>query len=263
MKKTTILSILLFLFIGIHAQDDYRPFVVEGKCWNYVIHITSCEDRGNQEIGNDFVYTEEPDEYGSCIIKNDTLIEGVTYKKVMFERENWKSLFACIREEDKKVYVRHYWAGDPRDLLLYDFSLKVGDLFMDEYDFYPDKQLRVLSIEEKQGKRVFSLSEEDSDVPIIKWVEGVGGAFGLGLNAFWDISTCSCGCVQEWPVYQSCTLGDEVLCRFDDDGNVVLGVEEVRTDVDKDRSIYDLQGRRLSAEPERGLYIKDGKKIAR
>ena len=113
MKKTTILSILLFLFIGIHAQDDYRPFVVEGKSWNYVIHITSCEDRGNQEIGHDFVYTEEPDEYGSCIIKSDTLIEGVTYKKVMFERENWKSLFACIREEDKKVYVRHYWAGDP------------------------------------------------------------------------------------------------------------------------------------------------------
>ena len=164
---------------------------------------------------------------------------------------------------DKKVYIRHYWAGDPRDLLLYDFSLKVGDLFMDEYDFYPDKQLRVLSIEEKEGKRVFSLSEEDSDVPIIKWVEGVGGAFGLGLNDFWDISTCSCGCVQEWPVYQSCTLGDEVLCCFDEDGNVVLGVEEVRTDVNKDKSIFDLQGRRLNAEPTRGLYIKDGKKIAR
>ena len=30
-----------------------------------------------------------------------------------------------------------------------------------------------------------------------------------------------------------------------------------------DGFIYDLQGRRLSAEPAHGIYIKDGKKIAR
>ena len=263
MKKITIFFVLLFLFIGMHAQDDYRPFVVEGKSWNYVLHITSCEDRGNQETGHDFVYIEEPDEYASCIVRGDTLIEGVTYKKVMFERDDWKSLFACIREEEKKVYIRHCWADDSRDVLLYDFSLKVGDLFLDDYDFYPDEQLRVLSIEEKEGKRIFSLSEEESDVPIIQWVEGVGGAYGLGLIDFWDITTCSCGCVQEWPVYQSCSLCDEVLCSFDEDGNVVLGVEEVKTDVNKDKSVYDLQGRRLNAEPSHGIYIKDGKKIAR
>ena len=61
----------------------------------------------------------------------------------------------------------------------------------------------------------------------------------------------------------SCTLGDEVLCSFDKDGNVVLGVEEVKTEVDKDKFVYDLQGRKLNVEPSHGIYIKDGKKIAR
>ena len=40
-------------------------------------------------------------------------------------------------------------------------------------------------------------------------------------------------------------------------------VHVITTIEDDSNAIYDLQGRRLNAEPERGLYIKDGKKIAR
>ena len=36
--------------------------------------------------------------------------------------------------------------------------------------------------------------------------------------------------------------------------------EELRMKNEESPAIYDLQGRRLNAEPTRGLYIKDGKK---
>ena len=93
-------------------------------------------------------------------------------------------------------------------------------------------------------------------------MEGVGGSYGLCMEQRTDVMTCIF-CTRYTFLSLTCSLGDEVLCSFDDEGNVVLGVEEVKADVNKDNSVYDLQGRRLSAEPSHGIYIKDGKKIAR
>ena len=94
-------------------------------------------------------------------------------------------------------------------------------------------------------------------------MEGVGGCKGIGLvEERFPNPTCI-DCTLYFPTLVSCSLGDEVLCRFDDDGNVVLGVEEVKTEEDKEKSVYDLQGRRLNVEPSHGIYIKDGKKVAR
>ena len=272
MRRILFIIIALALKSCLYAQDDYRPLVEEGKTWNYIIYTNHYEY--DEETGKE-IQVGFP---ARLVIEGDTTIEDVEYKKIMHysdvlwtdENPSKDFLYAVIREMDKKVYFRHlYYANFDHSLepgneaLIYDFGLKIGDLFVEDfsgYPFYWATKLKLESIEEKDGKRIFHFSTGDNSTR--QWMEGVGGCKGLGLEERFDNPTCI-DCTLYFPTLVSCTLGDEVLCSFDRDGNVVLGVEEVRTDVNKDKSVYDLQGRRLSAEPSHGIYIKDGKKVAR
>jgi hypothetical protein len=62
--------------------------------------------------------------------------------------------------------------------------------------------------------------------------------------------------------------GDEKLCTPSvawncsmSDINVITGINEVEQDRPSDGRIYDLLGRRLSQIPEKGIYIRNGKKF--
>ncbi|MBP1540498.1 MAG: hypothetical protein ILA29_09125 [Prevotella sp.] len=272
MKRLYLLFIFITSCFQLSAQEDYRPFVEEGKTWNYIIYTNHYEY--DEETGKE-IQVGFP---ARLVIEGDTTIEDVEYKKIMHysdvlwtdENPSKDFLYAVIREMDKKVYFRHlYYANFDHSLepgneaLIYDFGLKIGDIFVEDFfgnPFYWATKLKLESIEEKDGKRLFFFSINNNSTR--QWVEGVGGCKGLGLEERFDNPTCN-DCTLYFPTLVSCTLGDEVLCRFDEDGNVVLGVDEIKTIDGKDGAIYDLQGRRLNAEPERGLYIKDGKKIAR
>jgi len=262
MKRLYLLFIFITSCFQLSAQEDYRPFVEEGKTWNYIIYTNGQESFPAR-----------------LVIEGDTTIENVEYKKVMhYSDVHWTDemskdfLYAVIREKDKKVYFRYIYYVDvynclepSNEAVIYDFGLNVGDIFVEDFSgnpFYWATKLKLESIEEKDGKRIFNFSTNNNQEPIRQWMEGVGGCKGIGLEERFDNPTCI-DCTLYFPTLVSCTLGDEVLCRFDKDGNVVLGVDEIKTIDGKDGAIYDLQGRRLNAEPERGLYIKDGKKIAR
>lgn len=61
--------------------------------------------------------------------------------------------------------------------------------------------------------------------------------------------------------------GEEVLCAPSvawnctmSDVTVITGINEVKQNAPSDGRIYDLQGRRLSRLPEKGIYIQNGKK---
>lgn len=272
MKRLFIFLFLIAFFFQMNAQNNYRPFVEEGKTWNYIIYTNKT--KYDEETGKK-IYVEFP---ARLIMKGDTIVDGTEYKKVIHEsEEDWldweeeesKNLYAVVREEGKKVYLRYFYDyGSPpsREVLIYDFGLNIGDSFAEDfhgtgYDLFSTK-LKLESIEEKDGKRIFFFSTNDSYNPKRQWMEGAGGRYGLGLEEVFENPTCI-DCTLYFPTLVSCALGDEVLCSFDKEGNVVLGVEEVKADVNKDKFVYDLQGRRLNAEPERGVYIKNGKKIAR
>ena len=269
MKRILFIIIALALKSSLYAQDNYRPFVEEGKKWSFVVEATTYWWDGKE--------THMDTEYANSVltIKGDTVVDGIEYKKVMYTSDNTlfhdtpDFIYGIIREENKKVYMRSFfddcYCPDYlfEEVLLYDFNLMVGDSFTEDYG-HSDYRLnmKLESIEENEGRRIYKFSTNKDWVPVMQWVEGAGGVHGLGMEQRIIITTCI-DCIHFKFFSMTCSLGDEVLCRFDDDGNVVLGVEEVRTDVNKDKSVYDLQGRRLSAEPAHGIYIKDGKKIAR
>jgi hypothetical protein len=55
-----------------------------------------------------------------------------------------------------------------------------------------------------------------------------------------------------------CRRGDEILYRHED---YVTSVNSVRTSVNPASGIFDLQGRRLTQKPTKGMYIQNGKKV--
>ncbi len=96
--------------------EYYNPIVIDGYSWN----VVNIGDGGNPK---QTIYRTNTE-----VIKGDTIINGVTYKKFWvaddcnLEKVN---LLALIREdiEEQKVYAYNKGA----EVLLYDFNVEIGD----------------------------------------------------------------------------------------------------------------------------------------
>ncbi len=278
MRRILFIIIALALKSCLYAQDDYRPFVEEGKTWNYYVEATTNWWDGKEtHLETEYVHT-------TLTINGDTVINGKNYKKVILDSDNdfiytfrdtSTFVFGVIREENKKVYFINYFLEFDTDYfperLIYDFGLNMGDCFVENYgNDYWVMNMELMSIKEKNDRRIFTFSAEDkfsnnyNENPIMIWVEGGGGYHGLGLEQILPILTCF-DCTRYTFLSLSCYLGDECLCAFDEKGNLVSGIEEIKVERERiiKEGIYDLQGRQLKEEPTHSIYIKDGKKIAR
>ena len=109
-----------------------------------------------------------------------------------------------------------------------------------------------VSIPNENGNMTIYYSKNAGDT----WEE-IGSPIKEYVNDFTNISWC---CVYGEYLYFS---DWKDIYRINV-SNIQTGISSVSAeDNSGDGFIYDLQGRRLSAEPAHGIYIKDGKKIAR
>lgn len=110
MKKITLTLFCIAQLSTIFAQD-YTPFPIEKAVWvgNY------------KYLGfNDTRLTI----YWQVSLSNiDTIINGVTYKKIDKKGLLDNNNIVGIREKDKIIYLRE----DDKDTILYDFNMRVGD----------------------------------------------------------------------------------------------------------------------------------------
>jgi len=253
------------------SELEYRPFVEENKMWE-------------TQVGGikENVYRN--------FIEGDTIIAGENWKKVYNSyRFSRSSYYAAIQEVDKKIYAIAKGSNKPR--LLYDFSLKVGDLVRcgmegnafccllekgekaDSLFGFPFiSYLRVERIDtikynynDKLFRR-FTLSaldaceypyyNDDGEIRCnIIWVEGIGS--GAGPFCSW----------MPLPSLlfsrQSCYLDKQVI--FDskgfcqDDYPSIVGSSKVETKISTD--VYDLQGRKLQQASQKGVHIQNGRKV--
>lgn len=129
MKTRPILCFLTLLFLYLHAfSQAYDSLVVENAQWKVIW---------------DYEDTPWEDEMSGWLLRGDTAINGLEYKKLYgrsFEEPYSnliisESLYGCLREEveNKKIYARDFQPGYPGcdslndEYLLFDFSLAVGD----------------------------------------------------------------------------------------------------------------------------------------
>ena len=187
-------------------------------------------------------------------VKGDTLIADNSYKRIV---DVATGIFEyAMREEEKKVFcVYPHYAGE---VLLYDFGLNVGDSFQlydDDSGTDTDAWATVVSVDTVVvGNRVFRILDvrpKDMMNWPNRWVEGIGGMYYLVSNFL---------AVGNNYVFSSCQLDGETIFTYEDCRTVGIKGKPI-VDGKRGTSFFGLQGRHLSSKPDKGIYIRDGRKV--
>ena len=244
MKKGLIMIVMLCASIAGRAQDvDYFPMLTYGKYWDVCFQqVYKIKDSPD--------YVSYRYNYYRCRLGEKEMFDGKQCyrleKSGLSEEigadENFS--FVCyMYEEDQRVYV--YLDGEWK--VEFDFNLKEGDSFGDN---------RVKSLQTYMNRR--GETARLLIYPEFIWVEGMGSsAYGPLNRPLYDMPEALPGLYLE-----------TVACVYaaDKDGwiyynyNSSNGIEECSFPSNLLTVIYDLQGRRLTSKPEKGVYIEGGRK---
>ena len=237
MKRILIFAVLFCLLSMAYSQNNHRKMFVPGRTWNMM------------SAKSEFLYS--PEGYKTAIVWDSTFTSFVIPKDA-----GDNPLPDFVREEGQKVYQN--WGEGW--VLVFDFGLNVGDNYMG---------LQIVAVDtiEVKGRKYrrlsFGLRTGDEDESLRKakeycWVEGIGCSIYGPCNGIYPPQLAS-GPVDE--IVLSVYDGDELI--FEEDDFMVPAVTAIKTvtrDESEKNAFYDLQGRRLTTKPQRGLYIRNGKK---
>ena len=237
-----------------HPKPIYNTFVVEGKRWN-------CVNIGGNPAN-------EPTPF-SYFMQGDTLIGGQVCKKMFIEglHGDKPDYYAAFYEEDGRVY--RYQKESESAELIFDYVRQAGNkgtFFGQEHEV-----IRIDTLE-SQGRK-FRVLYLYNGVPNISGVTIVVDGLGGDISSMFSPGALVGGtnglatCEQDGEVIYSAAdinyyVYDEVISKWYAYwlATQVSGIRETqRTPAAND--IYDLQGRRLSSVPRKGVYVRDGKKV--
>ena len=206
------------------AQEEYRPFVEDGKVWKFGIL-----NSGNPMKVVDYYYFD-----------GDTVIDGRTCKQMMCQRYVSSdylhvelpslSKVGAWFEENQKVYF--YDDIKQSMKLKYDFTLEANDTLLIN-DYYPYEKY-VIGAKQSGGiegfkgvyRDIIFCADEGQNIHSTFWLEGVGGVDGLRVNAYNPT-------MYEPALFlMSCAVGDEVIYLNDkyEDGATPDGARKGRFD---------------------------------
>ena len=226
-------------------QDDYRPFIEEGKVWKL----------GGKNSGNPVQWVEY------YYFDGDTIIDGKSCKQMMcqryvspdyrdydiFSQFPSQSYVGAWYEEDKKVYF--YVAANKQFQMKYDYSLNAYDTLQISNRYYVIGSKQMGGIKGFKGvyRDVMMWSPGYSNYNTT-WLEGVGSIEGPTKNIYLG--------KEGYALFlMSCTVGDEVIYLNDEyeDGATsdVCEAREVRFDF---THTVKTQPRTRSRVPEKTLY---------
>ena len=246
------------------AQEGYSkycPFVEEGKMWYCMAPDSYKTDTPLRDpLGRraDCVFT----------MRGDTLINGKEYKKVYFMFEGYygdtEQHYYCAASEEASRVFRVEADAQEEEFL---------------YDFNSPEETLILTRNGRQfartGYRVsgapvelwgFVLHEAQNGEAVMTnglgtWVEGVGSHVSNPFEKEFVMEKPKLGISI---LVASCWKGDELLYLYDwmvaptvVDGlnpGTIIGNHSAQ-------DYFDLQGRRLTQKPQRGVYIQQGRKV--
>ena len=247
MMKKIIIIIVLALVPTILFAYEYVPLLEEGKTWKYTHSKPFSEEYYNK----------------SLVVKGDSTINGLTYKKI-YDVSSDVYQYA-LREEEKRVYCVFPTKDTPQ--LIYDFGKEVGEIVSEEiYNngiSISKTIVRVVAIDAvKYGDRILRRMEVveeylENDQVLESgegiWIEGLGSFCGLVSPVLLP---------GNYDTFYSCQIGDEMLGEnelFWAKG-LTDGIKSVSKEAPPfSNTLYDLQGRQLQQAPQKGVYIHNGK----
>ena len=250
--------------------QDYYPIITDDKMWSIV-----C-------VGTNGSQTDRR----SLHLEGDTIINGMSYsickQNSGLGTTNITSEYYCaMREEDKKVY--RISRDSQEEHLLFDFAIQVGDsLYCMGGDTYDNGNITETSVDEsleeivrvlkldliddytndtgltlkmyhfsmKIRERMTDGSMNEYDGKPVIWIEGVGSRDGFPLNSWYVPMDSS----YNW-VLTNCIDHYNYLYKVLDARVEIIELPQISS-----CAIYDLTGRMLRHVPQKGIYIKNGRK---
>ncbi len=247
MRVRIVMLLLSLLPTLLRADSRFESVLKEGKVWCYQWEIVA-----NPIYDKIYRYTE-------ISLKGDTLIDGITFRRVYQRQvseegasdEGWMPEDYWIGERDSEIYTYEIFTKECK--LLLDFSMETGETFNKagtQWSVTAVSDTILDSSTDRRVRRCLNVADTENTNRTDFWIEGIG-SLSTGLVRSDDLE----GAV---PHLVSCMEGTVSLFVFQSISSGVASVPQLRT-IDKSSS-YDLQGRRLKGIPQRGMYIKDGKK---
>jgi hypothetical protein len=223
-------------------------------------------------------------------IQGDTVIAGQRCKKWLQQDANapdpdyWYVVYAY--EENRKVWF--FYAGESIQHLFFDFGARLGETFKVWMPYARAYEIAKQQLNNSELEVVFSDSLSIEKVECIMnngypqnryyystasnnyieseynyLIEGVGALQSPYFNLDYSYS------LPNRPLV-SCIVNHDIL--FFDEHNATITDTPIPTSISSNTLVngkcsndkcFDLAGRRLAAPPAKGVYIKDGKKVAR
>ena len=265
MKHKVYLPLLFMCFsLAAQAQDSYHPFVAEGKVWNTTI----------EELPKPYQRTYQ--------IVGDTIINTKKYAKVYLQDpkkygDSSAHYYCSVREEGKKVY--RVISEEYEESLLYNFDMRLREKYILNFEgeFFPNLKDDTIAMsvemyglyipEDMLPIRWTELSVWNDDprretLHYAEWLEGIGNIFApfsneLGYYNREYLNTC----IENGKVIYDEERGYEHVVIettwVDPDG--IETPTSFRKEGVENR-MFDIQGRLIRRNPERGIYIQRGKK---
>ena len=234
--------------------------LVQGKSWVYSHYRDSTlyDEQGRPydliEVVTKEVFT----------ISGDTIIGGQNYFKLYCQEESERPVYSrALREEDNTVYS--VWRGETEEKRYIEFNpINFDDLDMNPYNSNYKEEIDYITVNDRLFIR--HSYRENGDYPLLA-VEGVGYEYNgiLGMSLI-HIS-------RDYLHFEACY--EDGVCIFNASdfhkSGINTNIESLNCEQDskmdartsKQNGLFDLQGRRLNAEPIHGVYIRNGKKVVK
>ena len=274
MRMKKIILFLLFLTVQtvLFAQgDNYIPFVEEGKVWY-------C---GYNHPGVTFHATaEDPSAKGiDCIftMQGDTVINGKTYKKVYCQFKEYygdenQHYYCAVREENYRVYIVEEDATEEQQI--YDFSDWGETIIFTHNDIKYGRNGGIRRERFLPGQVEFTIArfrgeELNFSYGPGTWVVAVGAPYSSNPFSKDNLDLYYRDVEPKFGKYidvRTCMKDGEYIYMDDwrtSHGSPITSIDDI-SPVDNspiDSPLYDLQGRRLNAQPSKGVFIQSGKKV--
>lgn len=233
-------------------NNPYHPLLKDDKHW-YGKEVASA-------LSKEFVC----DYY----LSGDTVISGETFFKCYratnrYTQEGYDSAYyAALQESDRRIHAVERNSTEKK--MIIDFNLQVGDslhLALDGelYSIVPkggnvhyalEKIDTVTACDGSQLKRYWFKGNPEGPW-YDQWIEGVGtNSYPFIWNFFISSYVYElAGCYEDGTLFYGTTVPDDII-------------QSKQSRYDNNIShLYDLQGRKLQHTPQRGIYIKNGKKL--
>lgn len=251
--KRIILFIIGSIQIMLLNAQEYRPMLTDGRVWKS--YWTNGHYEGFQEES----------------ICGDSIIDGEKWFKLYYSLREWntdtivskRDLRGFLREQDKQVFYLNRYGIKQQ---LYDFNLKTGDIWYQSTDRGTTESIIVTNIDSisSEGityRRILVRAIESNSVSSLfydgYWIEGIGCSRGLLITTGWFVPGIMTSLL-------SCCDGETCIFKTDSmDINELTTIGKVQAVPATSSAIYDLHGRRLSSQPQHGIYIKNKKKYVK